>query len=253
MQVSVLNLVLHIIPADVRNPLILTRRVRGLEPALCFNMSQCGIYKILSNFDGKAYIGKSIHIGRRFSNHVRMLNNNKHKNIHLQNAWQKHGSNNFQMQIIELCSEDQLDTKERYWIEMLKSSDKRFGYNKTSGGDGGRLDDESLARMAASLRGRKLSLEARIKLDMVRPKGPRPQWVKDKISKSKKGETKSAEHNKKISDALKGRTLSLVTRKRMSIVRKGKKQKILICPHCGLAGGTTMYRWHFGKCKEIYQ
>ena len=41
------------------------------------------------------------------------------------------------------------------------------------------------------------------------------------------------------------------TKSKMSKSRKNKKQKILICPHCGVSGGTAMYRWHFDNCKKI--
>ena len=73
--------------------------------------------------------------------------------------------------------------------------------------------------------------------------------AKRKISETHKGKTKSEEHKRKLSEINKGKILSLETRKRMSESRKGVKQKVLKCPHCEKEGGTTMYRWHFDKCK----
>ena len=50
-----------------------------------------GIYCIENLITGKVYIGQADHIKRRWQNHKRTLKNNKHKNIHLQNSWNKHG------------------------------------------------------------------------------------------------------------------------------------------------------------------
>lgn len=75
--------------------------------------------------------------------------------------------------------------------------------------------------------------------------------TRKKISESHKGKSKSNEHKLKLSKTLKGRNLSEETKLKMSNSRKNKKQKILICPHCGISGGTAMHRWHFNNCKAI--
>lgn len=74
--------------------------------------------------------------------------------------------------------------------------------------------------------------------------------TKRKIGKKHKGVPKSEDHKKKISEKNKGRKLSDETKQKMSESRKGKSQKLLTCPHCNKVGGTTMYRWHFDKCKN---
>lgn len=78
--------------------------------------------------------------------------------------------------------------------------------------------------------------------------GPKEEGRK-RISEALLGKPKSEEHRRKISEVNKGKILSLETRKKMSESRKGVKQKLLKCPHCNKEGGTTMYRWHFDKCK----
>lgn len=99
-----------------------------------------GIYCILNIFDNKKYIGLSQNILRRWRTHKKSLNNNTHINEHLQSAWNKYGADNFRFQILEVVDisdgTDILKQKEVDYIEKFKSYDRRFGYNRTIGGDG---------------------------------------------------------------------------------------------------------------------
>lgn len=72
------------------------------------------------------------------------------------------------------------------------------------------------------------------------------------ISESLKGKntyTRSESHKEKISKTLKGRKLPKSVCLKMSVSKKGIPQKKIKCPFCSKVGGTTMYRWHFDKCK----
>ena len=100
-----------------------------------------GIYLITNKVNGKKYIGQSVDVERRFSEHLRSGQPDKyvHKNerdigtpIHL--AMQKYGIENFSLTILEECLKDELNEKERYWISYYKSNEKQFGYNISSGG-----------------------------------------------------------------------------------------------------------------------
>lgn len=97
--------------------------------------NNCGIYKITNNINGKVYIGKSIHIKRRWSEHKADINDTTKQN-HLYRAFRKYGLENFTFEIIELCQEDNniLSEKEKYWINFYNSYEN--GYNETRGGDG---------------------------------------------------------------------------------------------------------------------
>lgn len=88
----------------------------------------CGIYKITNKILNKHYIGRSIHIEDRWKEHIR----GKGSSL-LFTDFQKYGLDNFSFEIIELCTEDIIHQRERYWIEYYGSFVD--GYNKNDGGD----------------------------------------------------------------------------------------------------------------------
>lgn len=94
-----------------------------------------GIYKIFNKKTNKCYIGQSKDIHKRISNHKYCLYKNKHLNKHLQRAWNKYGSNSFEFEILEFCTEDLLNKKEKEYIEKYDSY--KHGYNSTKGGKDG--------------------------------------------------------------------------------------------------------------------
>lgn len=92
------------------------------------------IYCIVNNVDGKKYIGKSSNSRKRFIMHRCLLNKNKHWNKHLQRAWNRDGENNFEFFLIaDQVHDNELNEKEKYYIEYFKTRDENFGYNKTKG------------------------------------------------------------------------------------------------------------------------
>lgn len=93
-----------------------------------------GIYKIHNTISEKSYIGQSVDIKRRLIKHRNELSKGTHQNIHLQNAWNKYGADSFLFEIIEKCSIDDLDEREIFYIDQLKTNDRRYGYNIFSGG-----------------------------------------------------------------------------------------------------------------------
>ena len=135
--------------------------------------------------------------------------------------------------------------------------------NRTSGGEGnsGKVYTEEYRRkLSESKRGEKS------------PRGMlgkhHSQETIEKMSDSQSGEKNhrygiklTAEEKKLISDRCKGKQLGKKHtdehRLHNSLAKRGenhpmfgKKQKIVICPHCGKSGGRTMSRWHFDNCRE---
>ena len=75
-----------------------------------------GIYKITNLINKKCYIGQSVHIERRFREHC-----NSNTNSYIHRAIQKYGKENFTFEVIEECSLNQLDEREKYWILFYNS------------------------------------------------------------------------------------------------------------------------------------
>lgn len=86
-----------------------------------------GIYKITKKDSGKSYIGQSNDIDRRFKEHCYK------KDLVIEKAIQRYGQNAFTFEILEECSLDELDQKEKYWISFYNTY-KGFGYNCSPGG-----------------------------------------------------------------------------------------------------------------------
>lgn len=102
-----------------------------------------GVYKITNNMTGDCYIGKSKDIFVRIGQHKSLLKSNKHKYRNgdfslLQKAWNKYGEKAFSFDILELCTIDELDEREIYWIDFYQCNHAktRHGYNTTDGGEG---------------------------------------------------------------------------------------------------------------------
>ena len=89
-----------------------------------------GIYKITKKEDGKAYIGQSNNIERRFSQHCYK---GEKARIPLDIAIKKYGKDAFTFEILEECTPEQLNERESYWIKYYDTVSN--GYNCSEGGD----------------------------------------------------------------------------------------------------------------------
>lgn len=91
-----------------------------------------GIYKITNKNNGKIYIGQSIDIKRRWYSYYSPDKNRNYTSLIL-NAIEKYGIENFNFEVLEECSKEQLNEREEYWISYFQSN--IVGYNLTKGGD----------------------------------------------------------------------------------------------------------------------
>ena len=93
-----------------------------------------GIYAIRNTFNNKYYIGQTKDIYQRWMQHRSRLKCGTHENCHLQSSYNKYGEDSFEYSVLEECSEDLLDDRERYYINQYDSYDN--GYNLDQGGAG---------------------------------------------------------------------------------------------------------------------
>lgn len=92
------------------------------------------IYKIENKVNGKVYVGQTIRsVKERFKCHKHRLKNNCHENEYLLNAWNRYGEENFKFEIIEYCDIDDIDEREKYWIDFYRK--KNGVYNIENGGN----------------------------------------------------------------------------------------------------------------------
>ena len=101
-----------------------------------------GIYKIENLVNHKIYIGQSKNLHNRMLQHRSELRRRKHGNTHLQSAVDKYGIENFTFSVIEECPIEMLDEREVFWIEKLQSANRKYGYNRSLGGQANRLVSE---------------------------------------------------------------------------------------------------------------
>lgn len=90
----------------------------------------CGIYKVENKINHKIYIGQSKDIYSRWRQHQRYVIND---GSYFHKALIKYGINNFNWEIIESCSENELNEKEEQWINKYNSLVPN-GYNIKLGG-----------------------------------------------------------------------------------------------------------------------
>jgi group I intron endonuclease len=180
----------------------------------------CGIY-ILTSPSEKKYVGKSIDIEKRLSNHQKYSSNADTK---WARAIRKYGFDNMSIEIIQAPVE-QLNMWEKFYIHFYDSFYN--GYNGTLGGDGGSTNlgrtftEEHCEKLRVSNKGLRRSLQTRTNIS-ISGKGRSP-W-----NKGAKGVTTA--WNKGISSPL----------------------TKIECPNCGKIIGKNVYTRHHGdKCKEL--
>ena len=154
-----------------------------------------GIYRITNLKNGKSYIGKTAtNFGDRWDCHKAQLNGGYHDNPHLQRAWNKYGSDNFEFRIVEIVTDvEQLNNLEIKYISQYKKEGK--AYNILNGGDGGFLLGSHLSEDAKrkigeknkiNMTGRKASKETKEKMSASQKKRYEKWTKEDRVEYGKK-------------------------------------------------------------------
>lgn len=96
-----------------------------------------GIYSYVNKNNGKRYIGQSININRRKYMHEYNATHetSTEYNSQFHKALRKYGIENFDFEILEECSKEKLNEREKYWIKYYNTF--KNGYNATPGGEYG--------------------------------------------------------------------------------------------------------------------
>ena len=91
-----------------------------------------GIYKITNIKTKECYIGQAMHIKDRWAEHAKCgLGIDTPAGNKLYKAIQEFGLWNFSFEVLEICPQNQLNEKEKYYIDLYSSYD--YGYNSTRG------------------------------------------------------------------------------------------------------------------------
>ena len=91
-----------------------------------------GIYKITNQINNKCYVGQSVDISKRWKDHAKCgLGIDAPQGNKLYKDMQEIGIWNFSWELLEACPREQLNEKEKYYINLYQSQD--FGYNSTKG------------------------------------------------------------------------------------------------------------------------
>lgn len=83
------------------------------------------------------YIGQAVNIPHRIRGHISSTfneNNNSYNQV-IHQAIRKYGIENFSFSVLEYCNREELDAKEKYYIQFYQSIEN--GYNVALGGEGG--------------------------------------------------------------------------------------------------------------------
>ena len=129
------------IKPDLHNPRVLSMLIWSTffqKPmtTLCNNVlgtsAITGIYKITNQNNDMCYIGQAVDVATRWKNHAKCgLDIDTPAGNKLYKAMKEEGIWNFSWELLEECPRNELDAKEKFYIELYQSKD--FGYNTTKG------------------------------------------------------------------------------------------------------------------------
>ena len=190
-------------------------------------------------------------IEKRFRLHKNNLKNNKHGNSYLQNSWNKYGEENFKFIILEECESINLNDREKYYIKYYNSINRKYGYNRTTGGSNGKHLKETIELIRSKHIGLGHTEETKEKIRKIKTGVIVLENTKVKMSQSQKenyknntrrkeiaqqqgfknkGSKRSEENKQKMRNAQLGKTLSEEQKIKIGKSRKitSEEQDILI-------------------------
>jgi group I intron endonuclease len=168
-----------------------------------------GVYTITNKIDGKIYVGKAIHVRKRLAEHLSTLKNNCHKNVHLQNAFNKYGKDNFIFEVLEEYHREFLLSMENWWCNMLNTHNRNYGYN---------IQPTNPYGISCA------SEETKKKRSAISKARGIPDKVREAAIKANTGAKRSEESRKRMSEAHKGKKQLRESVKKQQESRKNNGQ-----------------------------
>lgn len=214
-------------------------------------MAESCIYKITNNQNNKVYVGQTI-VGFeiRITTHKRELGSNRHKNAHLQRAWNFYGEESFTFAIIEYCGKENIDEREIFWIKQLDTMN--FGYNLESGGNRHKyVADSTKLKVSEAVKLAWANPEFRQKMSELMTKERR-----EKLSLLCRRNKHTEEAKKKISIALSKRMISEETRQKLRNAQSNKseetREKLRVANIGRTFSEETLRRMSEGQKKRVH-
>lgn len=101
-------------------------------PKILGKQDVCGVYKITNQKTGECYIGQAVDVRTRWFSHAKAaIGIDTPQGNKLYAAMQEYGLDDFSFELLEECKAEDLNVKEKYFIELYNA--KTFGYNSQKG------------------------------------------------------------------------------------------------------------------------
>lgn len=101
-------------------------------PQILQAKTKMGIYKITNTQTNECYIGQSVDVYKRWNDHCKCgLGIDTPPGNKLYKAIQDYGLENFTFELLTECTKEELNSKEKYFIELYQAKD--YGYNGNDG------------------------------------------------------------------------------------------------------------------------
>lgn len=182
-------------------------------------MNKCGIYLLRNSVTNKVYVGQSIHIHTRFSEHKKSAK--RGDKSHLYDALRKYGVAAFTCEVLEECPPELFDEREAHWMSIYDCRNPEKGYNLMPAGQNGRIMDANMrALLSEKSRGYKQTPEAIEKMRASASGRVHTSEAKAKISAANKGRAVSEQAAKKLSLALMERWATLTQEEKLEYAAK---------------------------------
>lgn len=183
-----------------------------------------GVYEIRCIVSNKFYVGSAVDLRARRSDHGKALRGNRHRNRHLQNAWNKYGESSFVFSVLEFVKDkEKLIEREQHYID---TSNPEYNIARVAGSClGYRHTEEAKMKVSKANKGRVFSEDIlkkkrSVMRDIITKNigVPRSESTKEKLRKAMTGRVMSEETKNKIRRANTGRVVSEETCRKLHVL-----------------------------------